>query len=113
LAGYLLTFVLAGVWLVLWRARLRARLWFLLAALGASILCFPLGVVVGRAAMRAAHCTTQDAACSSGPALDIWLNGFLAFESTLVLAAVTFAIEAGLTLRQHLRGRPVADGDET
>src|SRR4051795_4517624 len=90
---YLLTAAVTLAWLLSYRSsRVAVRLWVLLAGLGLSTLCFPVGVVIGRAVMHAAHCTAQDAACPSGPTFIIWMNGFTSFGWTLALAALTFVV---------------------
>jgi hypothetical protein len=109
---YLLSAAVALAWLLGCRgSRVAVRLRVVLAGLGLSILCFPVGVAIGRAVMPASHCTAQDAACSSGPAFSIWMNGFLALNWTVALAALTFALETARTVRRHLReGRAPATG---
>jgi hypothetical protein len=101
-SGYVVALLLTVVWLLLWRASRRARLWFVAVAPGAAILCFPVGVVVGRVEM-ALVCAPDHPECAGRHAVDLWVNGMVGIGFALVLASLTLLVEAGLLLRRRLR----------
>ena len=99
--AYVLPVLLAVVWLLLWRAGRRARLWFLLGAPVASVLCIPIGVAVGLVEMSSLVCATQAPECSSMYIIDVWLNAYTGLWTSAALGPVTLTIEAVLLLRRR------------
>ncbi|RKN54540.1 hypothetical protein D7193_21505 [Micromonospora costi] len=102
---WILAALLLVAWLALWAVRRRIPLWFFPAALCLAVLCFPAGVLAGRAETAAAGCTA-DNLCFSMREVDWWLNGALAMLACGALAAVTVAVELGRAASRYLSGRP-------
>jgi hypothetical protein len=95
---WILPALLAAVWLPLWMARHRVRVWFLAVGVAVSILCVPAGIIAGGIQMHGATCGPQDLSCFSMQPVYWWLNGFYGLVSCLVLTVLTVLIEAVLAL---------------
>lgn len=94
---WILPVVLAAVWLLLWLAGHRVRVWFLAIGVAVSILCIPAGFIVARLAADGGTCGPGDLCFSLQP-VHWWLNGFFGLVSCLVLAVLTALIEAVVAL---------------
>jgi hypothetical protein len=101
--AFVLPVTLVVVWLLLWKASRRARLWFLVIAVGLSALCFPLGFVGG--GTDASGSCRPPSLCYSPQLIIMWANCFAGLLTSVVLAAATLAIESVRVVGRRTRLR--------
>jgi hypothetical protein len=89
--------LLVGAWIALWLLRRPVRPWFFLAAAVLAVLCFPAGMLAGRAELEGLSCT-PDNLCFSADEVDWWLNGLLGLLTTCALAVLTPVVDFVLAL---------------
>jgi hypothetical protein len=97
--SFVLPAILLVAWLLLWKASRRARLWFLVIAVGLSALCFPLGFV-GGGADASGSCRPPNL-CYSAQLIIMWANCFAGLLTSALLAAATLAIEGFRAYRRR------------
>jgi hypothetical protein len=101
---WILPAVLVAVWLLLWLAGHRVRVWFLAIGVAVSILCIPAGFIAARPAADGGTCGPGDLCFSLQP-VHWWRNGFFGLVSCLVLAVLTVLIGAVLALVRRARSQ--------
>lgn len=99
---YVLAFLLAVVWLLLWLASRRARFWYAGLAPILAVLCWPLAIVAEPYGSKSV-CQFHQQACVGDATLLIMINGILALPVALLLGLLTLLLEAGRALWRRRR----------
>ena len=102
---WILPALLVLAWLILWATRRRVPLWFFAAGVILAILCFPAGMLAGRAELDSVDDCTPGNLCFSANEVDWWFNGVLGFLTTGALAIASLVVAAVIAAVRNGRNR--------
>ena len=99
---WILPALLVLAWMVTWATQRRVPFWFAGAALGVTLLTFPIGAVVLDTADQPEGCTGNPG-CVPEAGLTWWLNGIHGLPTLGALAMLTLAVLAVRDGRERQR----------